>query len=104
MSLQGKREGAKSGLHRDGPFLLRIPALLLEGLVVLYQWVVSPVIHAVGGPGAGCRFSPTCSEYARQALRTHGAIRGSWLALRRIFRCHPWHPGGDDPVPPREQK
>lgn len=83
--------------------LVRVPALLLEGVVVVYQRVVSPVIHAIGGPGAGCRFSPSCSDYARQALRTHGAIRGSWMALRRILRCHPWHPGGHDPVPPRHK-
>ncbi len=82
-------------------WLVRLPALVLEGLVIAYQRVLSPFLHAIGGPGAGCRFSPSCSDYAREALRTHGAIRGTWLALRRIGRCHPWHPGGHDPVPPR---
>lgn len=49
---------------------------------------------------ARCRFAPTCSSYAREALSVHGAARGSWLALRRVGRCHPFHPGGHDPVPP----
>lgn len=58
-----------------------------------YQRLVSPLL-----PPA-CRFVPTCSEYARQALLGHGLLRGSWLALRRLACCHPFHPGGDDPLP-----
>ena len=46
-----------------------------------------------------CRFAPTCSQYALEAIETHGAVRGGWLAVRRLGRCHPWHPGGLDPVP-----
>lgn len=68
---------------------------LLIGLIRAYQYLLSPWL------GNQCRFSPTCSEYARQAVLTHGALRGTWLALRRVGRCHPWHPGGHDPVPPR---
>ncbi len=49
-----------------------------------------------------CRFSPTCSQYAADSIRTHGAVRGGWDALRRIGRCHPWNPGGYDPVRPRK--
>lgn len=68
---------------------------LLIGLIRFYQYVLSPWL------GNQCRFTPTCSEYARQAVLAHGAIRGTWLAVRRVTRCHPWHPGGHDPIPPR---
>jgi putative membrane protein insertion efficiency factor len=67
---------------------------LLIGLVTLYRWTLSPML------GRNCRFVPSCSEYAVEAIGTHGALRGSWLAVRRLGRCHPWHPGGFDPVPP----
>ena len=70
--------------------LTRALLLLIRG----YQLFISPLI------GPRCRFYPTCSHYALEALRVHGLRRGGWLALRRIFRCHPWHPGGVDPVPP----
>lgn len=63
-------------------------------LIRLYQWLLSPVL------GPSCRFHPTCSEYAAQAVREHGAARGTWLALRRLGRCHPWGGSGVDPVPP----
>jgi putative membrane protein insertion efficiency factor len=65
----------------------------LRGLVRAYQWTISPLL-----PPA-CRFHPSCSEYAAQALERHGALRGSWLAARRVCRCGPWHHGGFDPVP-----
>jgi uncharacterized protein len=70
-------------------------ARLLLGLVHLYR-----LTAAVRAPR--CRFLPTCSGYAVEALREHGALRGTWLAVRRVGRCHPWNPGGIDPVPPRE--
>jgi putative membrane protein insertion efficiency factor len=72
-------------------------AKLLMALVRGYQLFVSPLL-----PPA-CRFHPSCSRYAMDALREHGALRGSWLALRRLLKCHPFHPGGYDPVPPRSQ-
>ena len=62
-------------------------------LVRAYQLLVSPFVPP------SCRFHPTCSHYAIEALQKHGALKGFWLALRRILRCHPWHPGGHDPVP-----
>jgi len=70
-------------------------------LIWLYQKTLSPALPALFGPGCGCRFAPTCSHYAADAVRTHGAITGSWLALRRLAKCSPLHPGGFDTVPPR---
>jgi putative membrane protein insertion efficiency factor len=61
--------------------------------VAAYQRLLSPFL------GPHCRFAPTCSEYARQALLGHGALRGAWLALRRMMKCQPFHPGGYDPPP-----
>jgi putative membrane protein insertion efficiency factor len=70
------------------------PAQALRGAVIAYQWTLRPFI------GSHCRFHPSCSHYALEALATHGALRGAWLSGRRILRCNPWHPGGYDPVPP----
>jgi uncharacterized protein len=58
-----------------------------------YQYLLRPLL------GANCRFYPSCSDYALEAVERHGALRGTWLALRRVGRCHPWHPGGFDSVP-----
>ncbi len=66
---------------------------ILITLIRLYQLVLSPFM------GNQCRFTPTCSQFAREAVEKHGAFKGAWLAIRRIGRCHPWHPGGHDPVP-----
>lgn len=74
--------------------------LLLISLVCLYRWALSPAKTFLGGPLAQCRFTPSCSEYALESLKAHGAISGSWLALNRICRCHPWGDCGHDPVPP----
>jgi putative membrane protein insertion efficiency factor len=75
----------------------------LLGFIWLYKKLVSPVLPALLGPSCGCRFHPTCSHYAAEVVRTHGAIRGAGLAARRLLKCTPLHPGGFDPVPaPRE--
>lgn len=82
-------------------FLAGLPARALLGLLWVYQRAVSPALPVVFGPSFGCRFAPTCSHYAVDAVRTHGALFGSLLALRRLVKCTPLHPGGFDPVPPR---
>jgi len=66
---------------------------LLQGLIRLYQYLFRPML------GSNCRFAPSCSDYALEAVGKYGALKGGWLALRRIARCHPYHPGGYDPVP-----
>lgn len=71
----------------------RLLAKLLIWLVRGYQLAISPLLPP------SCRFHPSCSCYAIEALKRHGPFKGLWLALRRIGRCHPWHPGGYDPVP-----
>ena len=77
-----------------------VPTLAARLLIVPvtgYRRFISPLLPPV------CRFYPSCSEYALEALRTHGAARGLWLAIRRLARCHPFNAGGYDPVPPRPQ-
>jgi hypothetical protein len=71
----------------------RAPRFLAICLIRAYQWIISPFL------GPCCRFEPSCSHYALQAVGRFGLLRGGWLAARRIARCHPWHPGGLDPVP-----
>jgi uncharacterized protein len=75
-----------------------LAARILVVPIRFYQRFIGPIIPP------SCRFTPSCSEYAAQALRTHGALRGLWLAVRRLLRCAPWHPGGWDPVPPRRDR
>lgn len=65
----------------------------LVWLVRAYQLAISPFLPP------SCRFYPSCSHYAIEALQRHGIVKGLWLAVRRVGRCHPWHPGGHDPVP-----
>ena len=79
--------------HRRGPV-----ARALLATIGFYSRAVSPALPP------RCRFAPTCSAYAAEAVTVHGAVRGSWLALLRLLRCAPWHPGGYDPVPPRRER
>ncbi len=74
--------------------------LIVRFFIRAYQVTISPVLSALGGPGSGCRFQPTCSHYFLEAVETHGVMRGSWLGLRRLGRCQPWGGQGQDPVPP----
>ena len=72
---------------------------ILLAMLEFYRRWVSPAIHSLG-QGGGCRFLPTCSEYASVAIATHGPVRGAGLAIWRVLRCHPFSRGGLDPVPP----
>lgn len=72
-------------------------ARLMMGLIRGYQLILSPFF------GGNCRYQPSCSHYGLEAVQVHGAVRGSWMAIKRIGRCHPWREGGYDPVPPREE-
>ncbi len=80
-----------------GMALLRLLAWPVIALVVLYGLLISPWL------GRNCRFQPSCSRYAVEALKRHGAFRGTWLAAKRIARCHPWGDAGFDPVPDGRQ-
>jgi hypothetical protein len=76
-----------------------IPASAAVGLIRIYQRTASPMLPVLLGPACGCRFHPSCSHYAAEAVASHGLIRGGWLAARRVLKCTPLHPGGNDPVP-----
>lgn len=79
-------------LNFQGQYAMKF---LLIGLIRVYRLLISPLFPP------SCRFQPTCSQYALDAVQTFGTIRGSWMAIKRILRCHPFHPGGYDPVPHR---
>ena len=83
---------------RHSSFVSRALTLAIR----VYQLTISPAQTFLFGPTGGCRFTPTCSQYALEAVRQHGAVAGGWQAVRRICRCHPWGACGHDPVPPKE--
>ena len=74
-------------------------AAVILAAIALYRWLLSPIFGALG---ARCRFHPSCSTYATEAVRHYGPVRGSWRALKRLGRCHPFHPGGYDPPIPSD--
>jgi hypothetical protein len=73
--------------------LLQIISLPFILVIKIYQWIISPIL------GPKCRYTPTCSHYALQAIKKYGPFKGGWLAIKRIGRCHPWGGHGYDPVP-----
>lgn len=86
--------------HSSRPTSSQRPSLiayLLLGIVHFYRYTISPLL------APRCRFYPTCSQYALDAIRIHGGVKGGWLALKRIARCHPLSEGGEDPVPPKAE-
>ena len=85
-------------LNKGVQLLSDVVGRLLIAVIWLYKKAISPLL------GQRCRFEPTCSVYAMEAIRTHGPIVGGWLAFRRLFRCHPWGGQGFDPVPPRKKQ
>jgi uncharacterized protein len=91
MPLQRRRLVARAKALGHNSAMKRVLLLLIR----VYQLCLSPFF------GSQCRFYPCCSAYAAEAINVHGAVRGSWLAVKRLLRCHPWHPGGVDPVPER---
>jgi uncharacterized protein len=84
-----------AGRSRRGDGLVNLAARALVALIALYRRLLSPLLPR------SCRYEPTCSTYALEAVRIHGALRGTVMAVRRVARCHPWAPGGVDHVPER---
>jgi putative membrane protein insertion efficiency factor len=82
--------------------LSHIPAWIALRLIRGYQLVISPVMGVFFGPGMGCRFHPTCSHYTWEYIEKHGFLQGVFFGLIRILKCHPFHPGGYDPVPSKK--
>ncbi|MBM4001441.1 MAG: membrane protein insertion efficiency factor YidD [Planctomycetes bacterium] len=83
--------GAQDALARAGRWCWKIPASAAIACARTYQWTLSPLL------GRQCRFTPTCSQYFIEAVGKYGLVRGAWKGIRRIGRCHPFHPGGHDP-------
>jgi len=98
-----KRSSLRCLLLHSSFFILHSAKTLAQHILILlvrlYRLTLSPAKTFLCGPLAQCRFTPSCSEYALESLKTHGALSGSWLAAKRICRCHPWGDCGHDPVP-----
>jgi putative membrane protein insertion efficiency factor len=96
--VEGRRQN-ENVLRRVRHFFCLLPSAFCILLVRVYQLALSPAKTFLLGPAGRCRFEPSCSQYAVEALKTHGAAAGSWLAAKRVCRCHPWGGCGEDPVP-----
>lgn len=90
---------AASYLQRAARLVARVPAAVLVGVIRVYQRTLGPALPVITMGRCGCRFHPTCSHYAAAAIATHGALTGTRLAVTRLAKCTPLHPGGFDPVP-----
>jgi hypothetical protein len=95
-STDHKQRKQRENIHRNR--IQKWGVLICTAPIHFYRRYISPLTPP------SCRFVPTCSQYALDAYRIHGTFRGTWLTFTRILRCHPWHPGGNDPVVPYEQK
>jgi len=95
---EGRRQN-ENVLRRVSYYFRILPSAFCILLVRVYQLVISPAKIFLLGPAGHCRFEPSCSQYAIEALKTHGAAAGSWIAAKRVCRCHPWGGCGEDPVP-----
>ncbi len=95
MTDSGPSSADPVGLAKGLSLIERLSVALLQLPIRVYRAFISPLLPRM------CRFHPSCSAYAMEALATHGPLKGSWLTVRRLSRCHPFHPGGLDPVPPR---
>lgn len=80
-------------MNRSASWIMRIPATIVTMAIRFYQRFISPMTPP------SCRFQPTCSQYALTSIERYGLIKGGWMGLKRVGRCHPWNPGGHDPVP-----
>lgn len=79
--------------------MARFVTAVIRILIRFYQRILNPMLKVISGPGMGCRYSPSCSNYFLQAVEIHGPLRGCWMGICRILRCHPWGGSGYDPVP-----
>jgi putative membrane protein insertion efficiency factor len=104
MTKEESRMQDENAPRRVRSYFFILPSAFCILLVHLYRLTLSPLIAFLAGPAGACRFEPSCSQYAVEALKTHGAVTGGWLAAKRICRCHPGGACGKDPVPPVESK
>jgi hypothetical protein len=101
---EGRMQKSNPARARRLSVFFILPSSFLILFVRLYRLTLSPAKAFLFGPAAQCRFQPSCSQYAIEAFKTHGALSGGWLAAKRVCRCHPWGECGEDLVPPIKSK